>query len=371
VCSSLVSISASTVFASTMRLLLALAAVSLAVASNVVVLTPDNFDSVIDGSKHAFVEFYAPWCGHCKNLEPEYEIIADAFAGVGNVVIAKVDADAHRELGTRFGVSGFPTLKFFEKGGSLSSPLAYEGGRSADDIISYVNGKAGSRARVKKAPTAVTVLDESNFASIALDPTKNVLVEFYAPWCGHCKHLAPDYEKVAQAFAAEPDVVVANFDADAHKDTPPKYGVSGFPTIKWFGKKNKANPDSYDGPRDVQSFVDYINEHSGTARNAQGRLGETAGRIPALDALAARFVEAGADQAAVVAEAEAFAKDLTGNDAKSAAFYLKAFGSVQKRGQEHVSAETARLDRLLEGSVSPAKVDEFTVRKNIISSFAA
>jgi len=77
-------------------------------------LTPDDFDKVVDGSKPAFVEFYAPWCGHCKNLAPEYELVGDAFSSK-DAIIAKVDADQHRSLGERFDVHGFPTLNSFQR----------------------------------------------------------------------------------------------------------------------------------------------------------------------------------------------------------------------------------------------------------------
>ena len=59
--------------------IVALAAVAATCAAEVVDLTPSNFDSVVDGSKHVFVEFFAPWCGHCKALAPEYEKVGETF----------------------------------------------------------------------------------------------------------------------------------------------------------------------------------------------------------------------------------------------------------------------------------------------------
>lgn len=81
----------------------------------VVTLTPANFDEVVSGDSNVLVKFYAPWCGHCKNMAPEYEIAGETFKAGDGVVIAKVDADAERDLGERFEVKGFPTIKWFPK----------------------------------------------------------------------------------------------------------------------------------------------------------------------------------------------------------------------------------------------------------------
>lgn len=98
----------------------------------VLVLTQENFDGVVTGNQYVLVEFYAPWCGHCKSLAPEYvKAAANLKASGSEVKLAKVDATEHKELGSRFGVQGFPTLKWFVN----AEPSDYQGGRTEDTIV--------------------------------------------------------------------------------------------------------------------------------------------------------------------------------------------------------------------------------------------
>lgn len=100
-------------------------------------LTQSNFDSLVLGSKDIWiVEFYAPWCGHCKALEPEYKQAAAQLKGT--VKLGKVDATEHEQLGARFGVKGFPTIKVFGYGAkSDSKAFDYQAERTASAIVSY------------------------------------------------------------------------------------------------------------------------------------------------------------------------------------------------------------------------------------------
>ena len=61
-----------------------------------------------------FLEFYAPWCGHCKKLEPIWNEFAAKIGG--QVKVGKVDATVETELAKRFGVRGYPQIKFYKYG---------------------------------------------------------------------------------------------------------------------------------------------------------------------------------------------------------------------------------------------------------------
>jgi len=332
------------------------------------VLTPDNFDSHVGGDVPAFVEFYAPWCGHCKQLAPVWEQLATTFLR-SPVAIAKVDADEHKSLGSRFDVSGFPTLKFFPAGSATGE--AYSGGRALPDLVDFVNKKTGLNVRVKEAPSPVVTLTTENFNRIVKDETKNVLVEFYAPWCGHCKKLAPDYDKVGASFDGESSVVVAKLDADAHKDVAQQYDVSGYPTLKWFPKNNKAGED-YNGGRSPSDFVDFINKQAGTDRTVGGGFTDKAGRIDELDAMVTRFLAGGADERrSILAEAVKFVDNLaaTAKNADNAKFYTISMKRMIEN-PNYATDERARLTKISStGSITAEKNAQFAKRINIINLF--
>ncbi|GLD92973.1 hypothetical protein PINS_up001565 [Pythium insidiosum] len=340
----------------------ALAAV--AKASDVVVLTPDNFDSVVDGSKHVLVEFYAPWCGHCKNLAPTYETVATSFKKIDDIVIAKVDADEHKDLGSKYKVNGFPTIKYFPKGSTWEED--YNGGRSEDDFASFLNEKAGVNVRIIKPPSFVKALGEQDFDAEVIQSKKHALVEFYAPWCGHCKSLAPTYEEVGKIFAGEENVLIAKVDATAHSNLGSRYNVKGYPTIKYFAP-GSDDPEEYSSGRDKGSFVDFINEKAGTHRSAEGGLLETAGRVQELDVI---ISETGDITSDLLEKAESVVEKLEGDAAKHGNLYLKAIKKIIDKGDKYVQAEITRLEGLLANdNVTPQKKTLFALRKNILQTF--
>uniref|UniRef100_A0A8D3C7I7 Protein disulfide-isomerase n=1 Tax=Scophthalmus maximus TaxID=52904 RepID=A0A8D3C7I7_SCOMX len=440
-------------------------------ASDVLEYTDDDFESKIGVHDLILVEFFAPWCGHCKRLAPEYEAAATRLKGI--VPIAKVDCTSSSNVCSKYGVSGYPTLKIF-RDGEDSGP--YDGPRTADGIVSFLKKQAGpasvelkaeadfdkyvaeqdasvvgffapdestSQAEFLKAASAlrdnyrfahtnseallqsqgidgegvvlfrpprlnnkfedssvkytegtftsikikkfiqdnifgicphmtddnkdqlkskdllvayydvdynknpkgsnywrnrwvflnlcyfhlsfrtsfldqgknsgelplvairttkgdkyvmaeefsrdgktlerflqdyfdgtlkrylksepipedndgpVKVLVAENFDSIVNDDSKDVLIEFYAPWCGHCKSLEPKYNELGEKLADDPNIVIAKMDATAN-DVPSPYEVSGFPTIFFSPAGRKMNPKKYEGGREVSDFLSYL-----------------------------------------------------------------------------------------------------------------
>ncbi|CAK4030702.1 disulfide-isomerase [Lecanosticta acicola] len=454
-----------------------LAAAGLALASDVHDLTKDTFDGFVAENGLVLCEFFAPWCGHCKALAPEYEEAATALKEK-EIALAKVDCTAEQDLCQSFGVEGYPTLKIF-RGKENVSP--YSGPRKSDAIVSYMvkqslpavsdiaseeahdefktadkvvlvgyfaaddktsnatfaevagelrdsylfgatNDEALAKAAGVKQPAIVlykafdegkneftkkftkdditefaktaatpligevgpdtysdymaagiplayifaetpeertslaealkpvaeehkgkvnfatidassfgqhasnlnlevgkwpafaiqdisknqkfpyssagdakdlsqkkigkflkdfvagkiepsiksepipekqegpvTIVVAKNYQDVVMDDDKDVLLEFYAPWCGHCKSLAPKYDELATMYKGHADkIVIAKVDATAN-DIPDE--IAGFPTIKLFKAGEKDTPVDYSGSRTVEDLANFIRDN--------------------------------------------------------------------------------------------------------------
>eukprot|EP00008_Paramoeba_atlantica_P008405 CAMPEP_0201485064 /NCGR_PEP_ID=MMETSP0151_2-20130828/9197_1 /ASSEMBLY_ACC=CAM_ASM_000257 /TAXON_ID=200890 /ORGANISM="Paramoeba atlantica, Strain 621/1 / CCAP 1560/9" /LENGTH=248 /DNA_ID=CAMNT_0047869035 /DNA_START=43 /DNA_END=789 /DNA_ORIENTATION=- len=223
-------------------------------------LTADNFESTV-ASGVWMVKFFAPWCGHCKRLAPTWDQFGNEAEGFG---VAKVDCTQHQAVCQKFGVRGYPTLKLFVDG----EPTDYKGQRTIPAFTSFVQSNApsvGGPAEVEAdedfpaaaeaaAPVGdeVVVATDATFASVVASGKS--LVKFYAPWCGHCKRLAPTWDELAKKNDGKFKVV--KVDCTQNQKTCTAHGVRGYPTIKYFVDGEKAS--DYNGQRTLESFISFV-----------------------------------------------------------------------------------------------------------------
>ncbi|XP_046905532.1 protein disulfide-isomerase A6 [Hypomesus transpacificus] len=242
-------------------------------SDDVVELNPSNFNrEVLQSDSLWLIEFYAPWCGHCQSLTPEWKKTASALKGI--VKVGAVDADQHKSLGGQYGVRGFPTIKIF--GANKNKPDDYQGGRSSQNIVDgaltalrslvkdrmsgksggsdYSRGSGGGNSGGGSKKDVLELTDD-NFEKLVLDSGEVWLVEFFAPWCGHCKNLEPEWAAAASAVKEQTNgkIHLGAVDATVHQGLASRYGIRGFPTIKIFRKGEE--PEDYQGGRTRSDII--------------------------------------------------------------------------------------------------------------------
>lgn len=218
--------------------------------NGVKVLNRDTFAHFVQPLDLIMVEFYAPWCGHCKKMEPEYAKAAKILAKEG-ITLAKVDATKESDLAKEFMVQGFPTILIFRKGEKVDT---YEGGRTSQEIVEYMQKQ--NDPNWKPPPSAIVPLTSDNFTRFVKNE-KLVLALFYAPWCKHCKQVMVEYEGAA-AELKEWGIQLVKIDGTREKELADQFGIAGWPTFKMF-RKGRAY-DYVNGPREKQNIIDYMKD---------------------------------------------------------------------------------------------------------------
>ncbi|KAL1918743.1 uncharacterized protein VTP21DRAFT_2765 [Calcarisporiella thermophila] len=233
-------------------------------------LTDDNFDAeIVRGTW--IVKFFAPWCPHCQNLAPTWQRLQDElkeYENSHNFHISEVDCSLYRFTCKKNGISGLPTMLLFQDGELIDS---YAGKRDYESLSQYINSKLSSINPPAASPNNMMSHSTTHEPSLVLNnPLGEVIqlnrgnfdkeivqnrpwfIEFFAPWCGHCKNLAPVWEELGKQLKGQ--VNVGKVDCTVESSLCKQMNVRGYPTLIFFMDGERME---YKGKRDLEVLRKY------------------------------------------------------------------------------------------------------------------
>lgn len=278
-----------------------------------------------------FLKFYAPWCGHCKKIKPDWDRLGKDFENSKKGLVAEIDcAGKGKPLCEKNGVSGYPRLMY----GRDDNLQDYHGERSYEAMKTFADERLGAscdpgnldlcdaerrstlekfmRRSPEKLDEMITLADkqvkqaEYRFKVIEhnisdriiraeqrknkkvsdirkkggmprgqgvvelslenweqLTEGKTLFVKFFAPWCGHCKTLAPTWARLAQDYTGTRSGLVAEVDCTGKGQTLcEKHEVTGYPRLL-YGDPEDGDLTKYTGMRDYDSLKEFALEELG------------------------------------------------------------------------------------------------------------
>ncbi|THV07435.1 thioredoxin-domain-containing protein [Dendrothele bispora CBS 962.96] len=237
-------------------------------------LSPDNFKSTI-ASGIWFIEHFSPYCGHCRAFAPTWEELVKWNEEQTNngIELAQVNCAVNGDLCDANNVKGYPQMNLYKDGEFVET---FKGARDLPRLQEFLKKYANPDvSEEKEIPLAMTtppspvynpsgtveVLDDSNFQK-TLDEGP-VFVKFFAPWCGHCKKLAPTWKNLAQSMQNK--LTIAEVDCEAHKSLCKTQKIEGFPTLVFF---NGGARSEYNGGRKLEPLTKFAEKASGAPTKA-------------------------------------------------------------------------------------------------------
>lgn len=215
--------------------------------SAVVKLTEATFEEFIAANPYVLAEFFAPWCGHCKNLGPEFAAAADSLNESNpEIKLAQIDCTEERDLCTKFEIRGYPTMKIFK--GDAESISDYPGQRSADAMTNYM---------VKLTLPAVQIFDEAASLDEKLEDVTDSFILQVLPESAKENASNTTFYEVANKYRES-----FTFASTSDKTYVQKYASSDKPAYIVFRKGESVEDASvYSGEEiadDFELLVDFI-----------------------------------------------------------------------------------------------------------------
>ncbi|VDM56904.1 unnamed protein product [Angiostrongylus costaricensis] len=241
-------------------------------------LTPSTFVELVErreGDTTWIVDFFAPWCGPCQQLAPELQRAARALRQFNERIhVGSIDCQEYDAFCKQISIPYYPSIRLYpaptsniwqekrkwDSGESYFSEYPQNMWRNADSIERWVYGML---------PSMVTSLG-NDFWTTVLDSNEPWMVDFFAPWCGHCVHFSPVYEHIAKALDGK--VKLAKVDCDQWPGVCQGAQIHSYPTVRFYkGRQHNGKRQDIWGlqldTQDKNAIVRIVLEHLGHSRN--------------------------------------------------------------------------------------------------------
>lgn len=203
----------------------------------VISLSPSSFENELKkkNSNNVWViDFFAPWCGPCQQLTPQWRKLAKMLVHLPSVHVGEVDCEAYQSFCRSLDVKSYPTIRLFPSDYmSTKQFYSYNGwSRDASSLQAWV---------YNFLPSKVKSLTDKDFQNILIDD-KPWLIDFFAPWCSHCQTFAPEYEKISEKIKGK--VKTGKIDCDKLPRICQLASIQAYPTVVYYKGRIGSKPQS-------------------------------------------------------------------------------------------------------------------------------
>ncbi|XP_012257998.2 dnaJ homolog subfamily C member 10-like [Athalia rosae] len=202
-------------------------------------LTADDFDVKLGEKKVDeiwVVDYFAPWCGPCQQLAPQWTLVAKSLQVLPFVHVASVDCQVESALCSEQGIRSYPTIRLYPAGSrGLNRVALFNGQRDSLSMLNWIT---------EFLPVKVEDMNVASFKDKVVPREESWLVDFYAPWCHHCIELQPHYNIAAQILKGK--VRFAKVNCEKYRPLCVQASVRAYPTVMlYFPGQRYGN--SYEG----------------------------------------------------------------------------------------------------------------------------
>ncbi|XP_019700630.1 dnaJ homolog subfamily C member 10 isoform X3 [Harpegnathos saltator] len=217
---------------------------------SVIELTSENFHRKLTKKKSKvmwIVDYFAPWCGPCQRLAPEWITVAKMLSDLSFINVASVNCEVETSICASQGIRSYPNIRLYPIGSEgLSTIALYNGQRDSLSILTWTT---------TFFPKKVRDLNPSEYREV-LSSKHMWVVDFYMPQCGHCQRMEPQFAIAAQLVEK---VRFGRINCNFYMHDCVQANVQVFPTLVLYKSKRKQN-NSYDGVRIIGTTAKTIRD---------------------------------------------------------------------------------------------------------------